>query len=444
MGLAIPGRIPILAAPVLVDDYSTDINDRQGHRWLWRLRWAQSGGLLLGALAAQGFLQLHLPWGVIALVLAGLLASNAWARPGAPYLSSGRRRRAAIMGLLALDLVLLTLLLYFTGGAHNPFTMLYLLLIVLAVMLLRPAAAWFLGALTVVAFALLFGSPHRLMNQEGVALCHDMDFHLKGMVLGLAVGGAGVVYFVSSLTRTLAARHREVEALRKRMAEQGKLVELSALAATVAHEVATPLGTIAVIGRDLESLDCVSACRDDLREDARLIREAVARCQNSLQWLSERADGSAEADVQVISAALFYDQLSSFLNGSEQARVRYDPTRAGTGFVRASLRELILSTAILIRNGLDASLDGQPVDLSWENDAQSVRIRVCDTGTGMNADQLEKARQPFFTSKPPDRGLGLGLYLVELFCQRVGGSLDLASTPLEGTVATLRLPTASY
>jgi two-component system sensor histidine kinase RegB len=428
---------------VLAEDYSTDINDRQGHRWLWHLRWGEVAGLLLGALAAQVFLELQLPWGVIAFALITLLASNVAIHPRARFLRSGRRRRAAIIALLALDLVLLTALLYFTGGAHNPFTMLYLLLIVLAVMLLRPADAWFLVALTVVAFLLLFSSPHRLMNQAGTALCHDMDFHLKGMVLGLAVGGAGVVYFVSSLKRALAARHREVETLRQHMTEQSKLVELSAVAATVAHEVATPLGTIAVIGRDLETLDFPAPSSNELREDARLIREAVARCQNSLQWLSNRDYGSGEEETQLVSAALFYDQLSSFLNSHERARLRFDPDRSGRQSVRTSLRELILAAAILIRNGLDASSENQLVDLRWEDDAETVRISVSDTGCGMDRDLLKKARQPFFTTKSPDQGFGLGLYLVEMFSQRAAGSLELVSTPGSGTIATLRLPHAS-
>ncbi|NBB79268.1 MAG: hypothetical protein GVY36_07465 [Verrucomicrobia bacterium] len=426
---------------MLASDYSIEINERQGHRWLWRLRWVQAAGLFAGSLAAHSFVHVQLPWGVIAFVLAILLASNAVIHPGARFLGSGRRREVAIMALLVLDLVLLTVVLFFTGGAHNPFTMLYLLLIVLAVMLLRPSAAWFLVALTVVAFILLFGSPHRLMSHAGEALCHDMDFHLRGMVLGLAVGGAGVVYFVSSLTRALAARRREVEALRTRMAEQGKVVELSAVAATVAHEVATPLGTIAVIGRDLELFGCASASAGDIREDARLIREAVASCQKSLHWLSGRASGLEEADIQVVSAALFYDQLNSFLNSDERTRLRYEPT--GAGAVRASLRELVMSVAILIRNSLDASADRQIVDLIWEGGAEAVSIHVRDTGSGMDAEVLEKAKQPFFTTKSPDQGLGLGLYLVDVFCQRFDGSLDLTSKPGSGTGATLSLPKAS-
>jgi signal transduction histidine kinase len=61
----------------------------------------------------------------------------------------------------------------------------------------------------------------------------------------------------------------------------------------------------------------------------------------------------------------------------------------------------------------------------------------------MDRDLLKKARQPFFTTKSPDQGFGLGLYLVEMFCQRAAGSLELVSTPGSGTIATLRLPSSS-
>ena len=423
---------------MLIENYTDELDEAQGYFWLWRLRWVEAGSLLLGALAAHFVVGIELPWWIVSLVLAALILSNLSASPGRTGIQ--KRRQAWVHGLLSLDLVLITVLLYFTGGAHNPFTMLYLLLIVLAVILLSPAAAWSLVLLTVLAFGFLFVSPHMLVSHSGDVLCHDMDFHLKGMVLGLGVAGAGVVYFVSSLKRVLSAKHREVEALRRRMAEQGKLVELSAVAATVAHEVATPLGTIAVIGRDMESVDCGAACGAQLREDAGLIRDAVARCHHVLQWLSERAAGPVEDDAQAINAALFYDQLASFLSRAERERVHFRSEEAQPQTVHTSLQELVLSVAILIRNALDASEAGQSVELRWESDAAQVRISVIDTGHGMSQAVLAKIREPFFTTKTPNQGFGLGLYLVSLFCQRQAGELEITSEPGSGTTATLTLP----
>lgn len=423
-----------------IEDFYAELDEAQGYLALWRLRWLEAGALLAGAAAASGWLKLRLPWEIIGLVLATLLVTNLLARPGQNFVKSGYPRWA--LGMLTLDAALLTLLLYFTGGAHNPFTMLFLPLIVLGVILLPTAAAWSLVALTVLAFGLLFLSPHMLMSQSGEALCHDMDFHLKGMVLGLAAAGASVVYFVSSLNQALRAKHREIETLRKRMAELRKTMELGAMAASIAHEVATPLGTIAVIGRDLESLDCNAPCGEQLREDARLIREAITRCQKVLQWLSERTDGGVDSAPQAVSAALFHDQLLSFLNHSAHSRLRFSIADGPRQAAYAPLHELVINTAILIRNGLDASGENGQVDLRWESTDGQIRIRVRDEGHGMSEAVLAKVREPFFSTKAPDKGLGLGLYLVNLFCQRQGGALDITSAPDQGTTATLFLPAA--
>lgn len=423
-----------------IADFYVELDEAQGYYTLWRLRWLEAGALLAGSAAASTVLHLDLPWKILWPVLATLLLTNAIAAPDRRFVTSSYPRWA--LGMLTLDAVLLTLLLYFTGGAHNPFTMLFLPLIVLGVILLPAAAAWSLVALAVLAFGLLFLSPHMLMSQSGEALCHDMDFHLKGMVLGLAVAGASVVYFVSSLNRALRAKHEEVELLRKRMAEHCKTMELGALAASIAHEVATPLGTIAVIGRDLETLDCSAPCGEQLRADARLIREAINRCQKVLQWLSDRTAGGAETAPQAVSAGLFHDQLLSFLSHSEQTRLRFSIADGPRRAAYAPLHELVINTTILIRNALDASPESGSVELRWECEDGQIRIRVRDEGHGMCEAVLAKVREPFFSTKPADKGLGLGLYLVNLFCQRQGGSLDITSAPRAGTTAVLSLPAA--
>ena len=421
-----------------VENYSAELDRSLGYLWLWRLRWVGALSLLLGAGASHFLLQLRLPWPVIGLILGLLVGSNLLARPELAYVQ--QRSKGCALALLTLDLFLITLLLYFTGGAHNPFTILYLLLVVLAVILLPSFAAWCLVGLTVLAFGFLFLSPHMLVNQAGDILCHDMDFHLRGMVLGLGVAGAGVVYFVSSLTRVLREKHLELEDLRKTMAEQRKLVEMSAVVATVAHEVATPLGTIAVIGRDLESIDCASPCGNQLRDDARLIQESVARCRQVLQWVSERAAGALPAETRAVTASLFHDQLFAFLSREECARLDVELRPESPHVFRLPLQELVIATAMLIRNGLDASdVDGR-VRLRWENDAHQLRIVITDTGHGMNEAMLAKIKEPFFTTKSPEQGFGLGLYLVNAFCERQKGALQIESSPEKGTVTTLLLP----
>jgi two-component system sensor histidine kinase RegB len=91
-----------------------------------------------------------------------------------------------------------------------------------------------------------------------------------------------------------------------------------------------------------------------------------------------------------------------------------------------------------VTNALDASAASDSVRVVVHGDSARLRVEVHDDGSGMRPDVLERAGEPFFTTKEPGRGLGLGLFLARLFAERVGGSLTLTSD--RGTTAVLDLP----
>ena len=97
----------------------------------------------------------------------------------------------------------------------------------------------------------------------------------------------------------------------------------------------------------------------------------------------------------------------------------------------------------MIRNAMDADAAGQPVRLVIRPDAAGVTFDVVDTGPGMTAEVAKRAGEPFFTTKEPGRGMGLGLFLVRLVAENYRGRFSLASKPKEGTTSSLRLPIAS-
>ena len=417
----------------------TEQSDREsGYLWLWRLRWGAALALVLGACAAAAFLQIRLPVLVLGGVVLALVGTNAWACPSRAVVR--RHCRRFIAAWLMLDVALLTTVLYFTGGAHNPLTMLYLLYVALAVILLPTAGAWCLVALTVGAFALLFASPHMLVARDGQQLCADMDFHLKGMVLGLGMAGAGVVYFISSLNRALSLKHRELERIREQMQEQRTLVEMSAVAATVAHELATPLGTIAVIGDDLKAIASDNECGEPLREDARLIDDSIQHCRRALELVGQMEARPLADASETIDAESFFKRLSLYLTQGELARLVIAEISGAAGSVSVPLRELVIMASILIRNALDATATGAAIQIRWRGDVATVTIEVEDEGEGMDASVRERASEPFFTTKASGEGLGLGLYLVRLFAERHGGDLRIDSDPGKGSRVGLCLP----
>ncbi|MCB0325480.1 MAG: sensor histidine kinase, partial [Bdellovibrionales bacterium] len=100
---------------------------------------------------------------------------------------------------------------------------------------------------------------------------------------------------------------------------------------------------------------------------------------------------------------------------------------------------LIQSVTALVKNSFDASAPGSTVALRCEYDRGMLKVTVTDTGSGMQASVLDRVREPFFTTKAPGSGMGLGLFLVDLFARRYGGSLMLSSYPERGTTALLSI-----
>ena len=110
---------------------------------------------------------------------------------------------------------------------------------------------------------------------------------------------------------------------------------------------------------------------------------------------------------------------------------------------RVPRRALAFALASLVRNALDASADAELVEVELGAAADGVRISVRDRGRGMSDEELARAGEPFFTTKEPGRGMGLGLFIARSLVEQLGGGLELSSRAGEGTTATIRLPSPS-
>ena len=203
------------------------------------------------------------------------------------------RRRAEprewwMASLMAFDIVLCTGLLYFTGGPSNPFSFLYLVQIALATITLRAAWTWALTTLALACSAVLF-----LWHQElpdSVSHAVVMTLHLRGMWVAFGVAAGFIVYFLARVRRALEAREAELAASRQASARQERLASLATLAAGAAHELSTPLATIAVVMRELElQIGLAGGSSPETRDDVRLVREQVDRCRAILERMSSDA-----------------------------------------------------------------------------------------------------------------------------------------------------------
>lgn len=405
--------------------------------WLLRLRWWAAAGQALVVIAVQVALPVELPllwlFGLLGLSVASIVVSSFWAkRHPAPT-------PAWTGGIMAFDVVLLTAMLYLTGGPSNPFSFLYLVHIALAAVVLPVAWTWGLADFSLSCFGFLFWDhvPLRLVGHEGH---HFEHLHLQGMWVAFGVAAVFIVYFVQRVTRALAAREAELALIREATARDQRLASLATMAAGAAHELATPLSTIAVVSKELErSLDGQGSAA--LREDVALIRQQVQRCRTILDRMAADAGASSGESLLPTTAE---DLVKEALDGlPDRGRVQVEITPAVKAqVVTAPQRAVAQAVRGLLKNALEASPAGASVALTVRGEGPAWILEVKDQGPGMLPEVLSRVGEPFFTTKAPGAGMGLGLFLGRAVLERLGGRIELRSTPGHGSVATLVLPGA--
>jgi two-component system sensor histidine kinase RegB len=404
-------------------------------QWLARLRWAEIAGQASTVLAGQFLLGGTLPIAPLLAVIAIGLVSNL----GLEMYFFGDRRRERdtppgsavhewhLALVMMLDIALLTGLLYLTGGPHNPFSFLYLVQIALAAVLVRARWTWVLVGLSFAGFGLL------LLASEPLAIPDDS--RMIGSWVALGVASAFVVYFLVRITGALAAREAELTHARGLAARQERLASLATMAAGAAHELSTPLGTVALAAKELER---ALGEHPDLASDARLIREQVGRCRAILEHMAQGA-GTVGEQVEACTVGALLDEA---LDGARPAPtvLRELPDEVARASLRLPPRAVSQALRSLITNAQDASPAHAAVVVALRMDNERLSIDIRDRGGGIPSDVLARIGEPFFTTKAPGRGMGLGLFLARAVIEGVGGTLEIDARDA-GTSVHVTLPT---
>jgi two-component system sensor histidine kinase RegB len=409
-------------------------------RWLIRIRWAALVSLAIIFLGANYALELGLYSGIILEILGLGFASNAFlmllsrSAPEFPDLISGLT--------LVFDVLLLTGLLFVSGGYSNPFSMVFLAYVTLAAVVLDARWTWGIFAASLVCFLALFllHTPIPPLDNHANHRAHlehsGFSLHLHGMLLAFVFLGVIISAFVTRMNREISQQAQVIEGLKEEEQEQRRLVSLATLTAGVTHELATPIATLSLIGEDL-----ARELNGDTRwgEDVELLQQQLARCSEILQRLRESNSELQGEAPRSFKLREIFDELGSRFADSA-VLFSFEVGDVGEFSVYSLKHALLGSLHALIRNAVQACSGGGGVFCRASVEREQVKFTVRDTGMGMSEDVRARLGEPFFTTKAPGEGMGLGVYLAKLFTRQVGGALKISSEVGKGSEFELVIP----
>jgi two-component system sensor histidine kinase RegB len=408
--------------------------------WLLKLRWGAVLCQLVLIAAVTLFYDIEIPAPLVLVFITFQGISNFY------FQISRRKGHPVRAGLLALimawDVLHMTLLLFFTGGPMNPFTFLFLVHVALGALIMPQIWAWGLALLTVAGYALLFFIPQPGHHGDGLVAGQSLpacnfnvaDLHLLGMWVAYSITALFIVFFLGRLRAALGEQQQTLMDLAEEKRRSEKMASLATLAAGAAHEFSTPLSTIAVAAAEMEEQLREQQGAPEVLADAILIRSEVRKCREILRQLSADAGEHLGESFVEIPLSNLIDQLLHAFTEETGRRVKLEPLPEDP-VLYLPLQTWIRTLKGLLKNAADADPAGE-IHCRVRRDDDRLEITVSDRGCGMSAEVAERASEPFFTTKSPGRGLGLGLFLARTLAERFGGGLRIDSHPGLGTSVT--------
>ena len=383
-------------------------------------RWFSFVGQLLVLIVAKIVFDLSIPWISILTIILLIPVTN--------LLSTYVFNKNSLRGnnlcglLLVVDTFLLTGVLYFAGGPTNPFTILYLLQVVLSAILLTTSWTWAIATLTTCCFASLYFFSQPVPEWQHHGAHHGFSLHLHGMLFAYIIVCTLVGYFLNKIVSKLREKDKELEKLKGIAQSHQRIASLAALSASTAHELGTPLGTISLIAHELElSLEKDSNLNDEIKEDLKLLKAETQRCKEIMNELSQKsADPLGETNLDIKFKDLINDVLLPLSVYGVNFEIKADKDLI---IKNIPVKALTLALRSLIKNSIEATLeaDKQTIIISARKLENKIEIEIRDFGVAQQTKHLKRIGEPFFSTK--ENGMGLGVYLAKVTLNQLAGDV---------------------
>jgi len=407
---------------------------------LLRLRWLAIIGQTIAVLVVYYVVEFQLPlWACLAVI-----ALSAWLNVALRVRFSLTQRleptRAA--WLLAFDIAELAVLLFLTGGLQNPFAFLFLSPVLLSATALPSRITVVLGAFAVLCATVLVFVHYPLPWDQDDPL--ELPWiYLLGVWFSilLAIGFIGV--YAWQITEEGRQISEALAATELVLAREQHLSQLDGLAAAAAHELGTPLATIAVIARELErAIDASSPHADDIR----LLREQAQRCRDILTKLTQLSTG--EPFDRMPLAALLEEVVAPHRNFGIDIDVALAPKSDAP--MGARNPAVLYGLGNLLENAVDYAQARVEVTADWNE--EDVAVTISDDGPGFAPEIMDRIGEPYVRSSKRRRlngettGLGLGFFIAKTLLERSGAIIEFENRtyPDRGAVIEVRWPRGDF
>src|SRR6202789_2433999 len=417
-------------------------------RTLSNLRWLAVGGQSTTLFVVYFGLSYRLPILPCAAAIAASILLNVALAIRYPATHRLTNREATFY--LAYDVLQLAALLYLTGGIENPFALIFLAPVVIAAATLNLGNTLILAglALTSVSVIAVTHMPLPWAANEELNL---PALYLGGIWASLVIGIGFTSIYALRIASEAARMQAGLAATQLALSREHRLASLGALATAAAHELGTPLGTIAVVARELERALPPGTSES---EDAKLLRSEAERCRGILTRLARPEEsGLRETDHLPLGALL--DEIASPYRGGDVAITIELPQNSGTEPKTWRAPELVHGLANLISNAADFAQSRVWIRAQW--DAADLRVAVEDDGPGFAVEILERIGEPYVTSRPGSyalgetelspadaftgqQGMGLGFFIAKTLIEQTGGHVRARNRDVGGARVSVRWP----
>ncbi|HET7868020.1 MAG TPA: ATP-binding protein [Burkholderiaceae bacterium] len=400
---------------------------------LIQLRWMAAGGQVFTILVVQFAFGIPLPLQEMAAALGLLVLFN--------LVSIWYTRRvhevtdAELFVALLVDVATLTVQLYLSGGVTNPFIFLFLLQVTLGAVLLRPAYTWVLVAITAGCFLGLsiFYRPLAIPLDHSRGLASP---YLLGLLVCFGLIAGLLVVFITRIMLNLRTRDARLANLRQRAAEEEHIVRMGLLASGAAHELGTPLATLAVILGDWRRLPHFSSDPELLLEVCEM-QTQLERCKAIVSGiLLSAGEARGESSGETTLGAFMDDLVEEWRRTRPVAELEYE-NRFGSDPRIVSDSAVTQMICNVLDNALEASAKWLRFEVAREDD--TLLLTVVDNGPGFQPAMLAALGKPYQSSKGRPGG-GLGLFLVVNVARTLGGRVVAQNRLQGGAEVKITLP----